>query len=61
MVFSFVTTAAECEATTALQQAFQIALDLGLNRVVLESYYQLVVNAVLNNSSYMNELGDKLI
>ena len=54
MVFPFVTTAAECEAT-ALQQAFQIALYLCLNRVVFESDCQLVVNAVLTNSSYMNE------
>jgi len=36
MVFPFVTTATECEAT-ALQQSLQIALDLGLNRVVFES------------------------
>jgi len=55
MVFLYVTTAPKCEAT-ALQQALQIALDLGLNQVVFESDCQLVMNAVLNNSSYMNEL-----
>jgi len=59
MIFPSVTTAAECEAT-ALQQALQVALNLGLNRVVFESDCQLVVNAVLNNSSYMNELGSLL-
>jgi ribonuclease HI len=59
LVFPFVTTVAECEAT-ALQQALQIAFDLGLNRVVFESDCQVVVNAVLNNSSYMNELGTLL-
>jgi len=59
MVFSSVTTAFECEAT-ALQDALQIALDLGLNWVVFENDCQLVVNAVLNNSSYMNELGSLL-
>jgi len=59
MVFPSVTTAVECEAT-ALQQALQIALELGLNRVVFESNCQLVVNAVLNNRSYMNELGSLL-
>ena len=56
MVFPFVITATKCKAT-ALRQALQIALDLGLNRVVFKSDCQLVVNAVLNNSSYMNELG----
>jgi ribonuclease HI len=59
MVFPFLTTAAECEAT-ALQQAVQIALDLGLNRVVFKSDCQLVMNAVFNNSAYMNELGSLL-
>jgi len=59
MVFPSFTSAAECEAT-ALQQALQIALELGLNRVVFESDCQLAVNAVLNNRSYMNELGSLL-
>jgi hypothetical protein len=36
LIFSFVTTVAECEATT-LQHAFQIALDCGLSQVVFES------------------------
>lgn len=35
MVFTFVTTTVECEAT-ALQQTLQIALDINLNRVVFE-------------------------
>jgi len=55
MVFPLAATVVECEVT-ALQQVLQIALNLGLNRVVFESDCQLVVNAVLNNSSYMNEL-----
>jgi hypothetical protein len=56
LFFPFIPTAAECEAT-AIQQALQISLDLGLNRVVFETDCQLVVNAVLGNSSYVNELG----
>jgi ribonuclease HI len=52
MVFPSVTTTVECEAN-ALQQTLQIALDLGLNQVVFESDCQLVVNTVLNNSSYI--------
>jgi len=56
MVFPSIPTAAECEAT-AIQQTLQISLDLGLNRVVFEIDCQLVVNAVLGNSSYVNELG----
>jgi hypothetical protein len=59
MVFPSVTTAAQCEAT-ALQQSLQIALGLGLNQVVFETDCQLVVNVVLNNSSYVNELGSLL-
>jgi len=55
MVFPFVASVVECEVT-ALQQALQIALNLGLNWVVFESDCQLVMNAILNNSSYMNEL-----
>jgi len=35
MVFPYVTTTVECEAT-ALHQTLQIALDLDLNRVVFE-------------------------
>jgi hypothetical protein len=53
--FPSIPTAVECEAT-AIQQALQISLDLGLNRVVFESYCQLVVNADLGNSSHVNEL-----
>ena len=56
MVFPSIPTAAECEATV-IQQALQISLDLGLNRVVFEIDCQLVVNVVLGNSFYVNELG----
>jgi len=59
MIFPFVTAAAECEAA-ALQQALQIALNLGFNRVVFKIDGQIVVTAILNNSSYMNELGNLL-
>jgi len=59
MVFPSISTTAEGEAT-ALQQALQIALDLGLNRVVFETDCQLVVNVVLSNSTYVNELGSLL-
>jgi len=59
MVFSSISTAVEGEAT-ALQQALQIALDLGLNRVVFETDCQLVVNDALSNSPYVNELGSLL-
>jgi len=59
MVFPSISTAVEGEAT-ALQQALQIALDLGLNRVVFETDCRLVVNVVLSNSPYVNELGSLL-
>jgi ribonuclease HI len=55
MVFPSISTAAKGEAT-ALQQALQIALDLGLNRVVFETDCQLVVNVVLSNNTYVNEV-----
>jgi len=45
MVFPFIPTVAECEATST-QQALQISLDLGLNRVVFETDCQLVVKAL---------------
>ena len=50
IVFPSTPTAAECEVTT-IQQALQIPLDLGLDRVVFETDCQLIVNAVLGNSS----------
>jgi len=56
MVFPSIPTAVEYEAPT-IQQALQISLDLGLTRVVFETDCQLVVNAVLGNNSYVNELG----
>jgi len=59
MTFPYVATAAECEAT-ALQQAIQIALDKGFNRVAFETDCQVVANAVLNNNLYVNELGSLL-
>jgi hypothetical protein len=59
MVFPSISTAAEGEAS-ALQQALQIALDLGLNPIVFEIDCQLVVNVVLSNSPYVNELGSLL-
>jgi len=54
MVFPSVTTVVKCVGTT-LQQAIQIAIDLGLSRVVFIIDCQLVVNAVLNNSFFIYE------
>jgi len=59
MVFPFVITAAKCEVT-ALQEAFQIALELSLIWVVFEPDCQIVVTTLLNNSSYVNEQGNLL-
>jgi len=59
MIFPSITTTTECEVIT-LQQALQIALGLNLNRVVFETDCHLVVNYVLNNISYVNELGSLL-
>jgi len=55
MTFPYIATTTECEAT-ALQQAIQIALD----KVAFETDCQVVVNALLNNSLFVNELGSLL-
>lgn len=56
--FPSIETTVECE-TTALQEAIQVALNLSLNQVVFETN-QVVVNAVLNNSLSVNEIGSLL-
>jgi ribonuclease HI len=59
LTFPYVATTAKCVAT-ALQQAIQIALDKGLNRVIFETDCQVVANVVLSNNLYVNELGSLL-
>jgi len=55
MILPSISTATKGKVTI-LQQDLQIALNLGLDRVVFETDCQLVMNDVLSNSSYVNEL-----
>ncbi|KAK2454436.1 hypothetical protein QL285_001995 [Trifolium repens] len=56
MIFPFVVTAAECEAT-AMMHALKLALSNDFERVIFESDCQQVVNALRNDCLYANELG----
>jgi hypothetical protein len=55
MVFPFLASAIECEATT-LQHALLIAVSCGFERVKFESDCQMIVIAVNNGYIYLNEL-----
>ncbi|PNX57208.1 replication protein A 70 kDa DNA-binding subunit, partial [Trifolium pratense] len=59
MVFPVDVTAAECEAT-ALKYAITFAMTNGFKRVKFESDCQHVVNALINDRMYENELGTLL-
>ncbi|PNX80526.1 eukaryotic translation initiation factor 3 subunit c [Trifolium pratense] len=59
MIFPFVVTTAECEAT-AIKHALALALSNGFERVIFESDCQQVVNALCNDYLYANELGTLL-
>jgi hypothetical protein len=55
MLFPFIASTIECEAT-ALQHALLIAVSCGFERVKFESDCQMTVNAVNNGYIYLNEL-----
>ncbi|MCI46746.1 hypothetical protein A2U01_0067987, partial [Trifolium medium] len=55
MIFPFVVTVVECEAT-AMKHAVALALSNGFERVIFESDCQRVVNALRNDCLYANEL-----
>ncbi|GAU50981.1 hypothetical protein TSUD_238540 [Trifolium subterraneum] len=59
MIFPFVVTAAECEAT-AMKHALALALSNGFERVIFESDCQQIVNALRHDYLYANELGTLL-
>ncbi|KAK2426613.1 two-component response regulator ARR10 [Trifolium repens] len=59
MIFPFVVTPAECEATT-MMHALKLALSNGFERVIFESECQQVVNVLHNDCLHANELGTLL-
>ncbi|KAK2453306.1 two-component response regulator ARR10 [Trifolium repens] len=59
MIFPFVVTTAECEAT-AMKHALGLALSNGFERVIFESDCQHIVNTLHNDGLYANELATLL-
>jgi ribonuclease HI len=59
MYLTFEVTVNECEAST-LKHALLIALSSGFERVIFQTDSQTIVNSILNDYRYENELGTLL-